>query len=225
MVGRGAINFTDRGHGVTYFFDNDKYVWCNWTPGKYDDNIGWGPTHWDWVALIETKFPRVDAILPCPGEVNRGYFFCGDQYARIQFTPRDGKNQKLLGGVRPLSEWHSLVKAGFDRVDAAMIVPGTTDQAYFFSRNEFCRVSFKEGSAAPDELLEGPFLIRERWPNLGFKTIDTIIPDPSSPNQAYVFSGDKAARIALVVGGGVDVKTGPMNAAEYWKSLHGAGFY
>ncbi|QRW04761.1 hemopexin domain protein [Ceratobasidium sp. AG-Ba] len=227
MVGRAAVNFIHGDKTTTYFFKDGEYVRVQWTPGSNDDRVTFGPAkitdHWK--ALSDAGFGRVDAILPIAGKENRAYFFCGGEYARIQYTPGDGPEGQILGGVRSLNNWRSLATAGWDCVDAAILVPGTMDQAYFFSRNEFCRVSFKEGSGSADELLEGPYLIQQRWSNLGFQTIDTIIPSPSSPNQAYVFSGGFAARIELVVGGGVDVKAGPMSAAEYWQSLGEVGFY
>ncbi|KAG9080193.1 hypothetical protein FRC06_006964 [Ceratobasidium sp. 370] len=225
MVGRAALNIVNQ--NVTYFFKDDKYAKVTWTPDHGGDSVTYGPKEtWnEWKSLKEAGFARIDAILPIPGNVNKAYFFCGDKYARIQFTPSSSEEQ-ILGGVRSIANnWGSLVKAGFNHVDAAMIVPGTTDQAYFFCGNEFCRVLFKEGASSPDELLDGPHMIRDRWSGLGFRTIDTVVPSPTSAKHAYVFSGAQAARIILVPGGGVQTDVGPRNAADYWPSLHQAGFY
>ncbi|KAG8736342.1 hypothetical protein FRC10_009416 [Ceratobasidium sp. 414] len=225
MVGRAALNIIDQ--SVSYFFKDDKYCKVSWKPDQGGDTVTYGPTEIfkEWKSLKEAGFARIDAILPIPGNVNKAYFFSGSQYARIQFTPASSDEQ-ILGGVRSITDnWGSLAKAGFERVDAAMIVPGTTGQAYFFSGNEFCRVSFKEGVSSPDELLDGPHMIRDRWSGSGFRTIDTIVPHPTSANRVYIFSGDKASRVILVPGGGVDTDVGPSNAADYWPSLHKAGFY
>ncbi|KAG8739442.1 hypothetical protein FRC10_005614 [Ceratobasidium sp. 414] len=225
MVGRAALNIV--GQNVTYFFNDDKYCKVSWTPDQGGDTVTFGPTETfkEWKTLKEAGFARIDAILPIPGNVNKAYFFCGSQYARIQFTP-SSPEEKTIGGIHSITgSWGSLAKAGFERVDAAMIVPGTTDQAYFFSGNEFCRVRFKEAVSSTDELLDGPHMIRDRWSGSGFQTIDTIVPSPTSAKHIYVFSGTKASRLILVPGGGVETDVGPSNAADYWPSLHKAGFY
>ncbi|KAG8741944.1 hypothetical protein FRC10_002256 [Ceratobasidium sp. 414] len=225
MVGRAALNAD--GQDAAYFFKDDQYVKITWSPGHGGDTIRYGPTKIssEWSTLKEVGFHQIDAILHIPGDINTAYFFSGPKYVRIQFTPSSPQEQ-LLGGVRSIAaNWRSLAKAGFEHVDVAIVVPGTTDQAYFFSGREFCRVSFKEGSASPDELLDGPHMIRERWDELGFDTIDTIIPSPTSSKHAYVFSRNRAARIVFVPGGGVEPDVGPQSAAEYWPSLHKAGFY
>ncbi|QRV78184.1 hemopexin domain protein [Ceratobasidium sp. AG-Ba] len=228
MVGRAAVNFVSGGKNGAYFFDGDKYVRIEWTPGQYGDHITFGPTEFakEWKSLREAKFSRIDAILPIPGHENRAYFFSGSQYARVQFTPGDGSKEETLGGVRSIRDnWVSLAKVGWDHLDAAMLVPGETNQAYFFSGNEYCRVSFKEGVAKSDELLEGPNLIRHHWPRLGLSQVDTTLPDPKAAEKVYGFSGSEAWRVKLIPGGGVDVLNGPTKASEYWQSLHKAGFY
>ncbi|QRV92977.1 hemopexin domain protein [Ceratobasidium sp. AG-Ba] len=228
MVGRAAINFVSGGKNGAYFFDGPKYVRIEWTPGEYGDRITFGPTEFtkEWKALKEAGFSRIDAILPCPGHENRAYFFSESKYARIQFTPGDGSKEEILGGVRSIHDnWKSIVKAGWSQVDAAMLVPGEENQAYFFSGNEYCRVLFKEGAAEPDELLEGPNLIRHHWSRLGLSQVDTTLPDPKAPEKVYGFSGSEAWRVKLIPGGGVDVLNGPTKASEYWQSLHKAGFY
>ncbi|KAG8706115.1 hypothetical protein FRC12_007188 [Ceratobasidium sp. 428] len=228
MVGRSAVNFALKdGSTLSYFFNGPKYVEIAWKPGSSDDCITYGPTEFakEWLSLKETGFDRIDAILPIPGHDNRAYFFCGDKYARIEYAPGSSK-EKIIGGVRSIHHnWSTIKKANFDQVDAAMIVPGTTNQAFIFCRNEYIHVSFKEGTANSDELLDGPHMTRERWNRLGWQTIDTIIPHPTSSEQAYVFSGKEAGRVALVPGGGPYFETGPSEAATYWPSLKKAGFY
>ncbi|KAG9126089.1 hypothetical protein FRC07_004932 [Ceratobasidium sp. 392] len=226
MVGRAALNALTEGKNTTYFFHGDKYVKIAWTPGAGGDKVQYGPTEtWnEWKTLKEAGFTHIDAILPIPGHANRAYFFCGDKYVRTEFTPGTSKEENV-GRVHSISEWHSLKKAGFNHVDAALNVPGTTDQAYFFCGNKMARVSFKEGVGSPDELKEGPHMICDHWSGLGFHSIDTIIPHPTSNEHAYVFSGNQACRIVLLPGGGVDRDVGPKDAASYWPSLHQAGFY
>ncbi|KAG8726109.1 hypothetical protein FRC12_023700, partial [Ceratobasidium sp. 428] len=141
-MGRGAMNVLTRGDNTSYFFKDNKYVKIQWTPGYGGDKVTYGPTEFakEWSTLRETGFTHIDAILPIPEAKDyTAYFFCGEKYARIHFTPSQPGDQ-VLGGVRTItSNWKSLAKAGFEHVDAAMIVPGTTDQAFIFSGNEFCR--------------------------------------------------------------------------------------
>ncbi|QRV90651.1 hemopexin domain protein [Ceratobasidium sp. AG-Ba] len=226
MAGLGTISFERDGHHNTYFFHADKYVYIQWRPGHEDDRIAYGPRDWQTTGKCwqESGFKRVDAALPIPGQVNHTYVFSEDKYCTIFFNPGSNDNG-VLGRVHSITEWKSLVKAGFTQINAAMMVPGTTDEAYFFSGNEFCRVRFKPGASSPDELLDGPHMIRDRWEHLGFPRVDRIVPNPEHPDRAYVFYGDQCAQIRFVPGGEVEIWYGPKPTAQYWKSLHQAGFY
>ncbi|KAG9100978.1 hypothetical protein FS749_011258 [Ceratobasidium sp. UAMH 11750] len=229
MVACGTLNilppFSPPGKTETYFFLENKYCKIAWSQGGRDTVVS-GPSDIfnGWRTLKEAGFARVDATLPIPGNVNKAYFFSGSQYARIQFTPGSSE-ERILGGVHSISDWRSLTKAGFDHVDAAMIVPGTTDQAYIFSDTRMCRISFREGTSDGDELLDGPHVIRARWGKLGFLRVNRIVPNPHAPEQAYVFAGTLAARISITREGDANVEVGPTPAAGYWPSLHEAGFY
>ncbi|KAF8601636.1 hypothetical protein BDV93DRAFT_585062 [Ceratobasidium sp. AG-I] len=224
MVGRAATNIT--GQNQSYFFKGDKYVKINWTPGTTDDTIAYGPTEFikEWASLKETGFKQIDAILPIPGHDHRAYFFSGDKYARIEYVP-GAPGDKILGGVRSIKDnWASVAKAGFDHLDAAIMVPGTTDQAYILCGEQYCRINFREGKN-DDELLDGPKAITTGWGAMKFKSVDTIIPEPSTTHGAYAFCGDQYARMKIVVGGYDDLVTGPKDVAPYWPSLKKAGFY
>jgi hypothetical protein len=225
MVGRAATNIT--GTNQSYFFKGDKYVKYSWAPGSTDDSISYGPTEFvkEWASLKEAGFSQIDAILPIPGHDHRAYFFSGSKYARIEYIP-GAPGDKILGGVRSIADnWGSLKKAGFDHVDGALIVPGTTDQAYFFSGEKYCRVSFTEGTGTKDELLDGPKEITTGWSVIKLKSVDTIFPEPGSNKGTYAFSGSQYVRFNLVVGGYDELVTGPKDVAPYWPSLHKAGFY
>ncbi|KAG8739958.1 hypothetical protein FRC10_004957 [Ceratobasidium sp. 414] len=206
------------------------YARVDWTPGQRD-TLAYGPTEFanDWKSLRDAGFSQIDAILPIPDEVYEAFAFSGTQFCRIRYLVEQN-DDVLLSSVSSITpHWASLTKAGFDHVDGAMVVPGTTNQAFFFSGSKFCRVSFNAGSGQSDELLEGPREVSERWTKLGFQTIDTMIPSPytalSTLTHAYAFSESQAAHINLVPGGDVDVLTGPIGAAAYRPSLHDAGFY
>jgi hypothetical protein len=49
-------------------------------------------------------------------------------------------------------------------------------------------------------LLEGPTMITEGWKSLkmaGFEGVDVFVPNAQFPDQPWVFSGDKCARISV----------------------------
>ncbi|KAJ1305873.1 hypothetical protein OPQ81_010595 [Rhizoctonia solani] len=224
MAGVAALNIANTNE--TYFFQGDRYVKFRWTPGTTDDQITYGPTEFvkEWASLKETGFTHVDAILPIPGHDHRAYFFSGDKYARIEYVP-GAPGDKILGGVRPIKgNWLSLEKAGFTSVDAALIVPGTTDQAYIFSGDQYCRIKFTEGQIN-DELLDGPKPITVGWSVTKFKDFDTIFPRPGSKDGAYIFSGAKYVQIKVVVGGYDELVSDQRDIDAYWPALVKAGFY
>jgi hypothetical protein len=224
MVGRAALNITNTNQ--TYFFKGNKYVKIYWTPGTADEGISYGPTEFvkEWASLKDTGFLQVDAIMPIPGHDHRAYFFCGSQYARIEYVPGAG-GDKIIGSVKSISDgWPSLAKAKFDHVDGALIVPGRSNEAYIFSGAKYCRIRFTEGQTN-DELLDGPKAITTGWSVMKFKEVDTIIPHPTNNQNAYVFSGVKYAQIKVNVGGYDDLISGPRDVTPYWPSLEMAGFY
>ncbi|KAG8793989.1 hypothetical protein FRC12_000953 [Ceratobasidium sp. 428] len=228
MVGRAAIRIY--GRDQYHFFSGNTYARIDWTPG-HRDALVYGPAQLtdDWKSLREAGFSQIDAILPIPDQVYEAFVFSGTQFCRIRYLVDHGDDELLTTVSSITPQWDSLAKAGFDHIDGAMVVPGTTDQAYFFSGTRLCRVAFNLGPDQPDELLEGPYELCERWSKLGLHTVDTMLPSPymtlCTLTHAYVFSGTQAARINLVPGGGVDVMTGPISAATYWPSLHEAGYY
>lgn len=229
MVYRAALNVANTSH-ETYFFKFNKYVRVHWTPGVGGgDSVVHGPANFaeDSPAMNETGFDHIDAILPIPGYDRRAYFFSGDSYARIDFYPDDHTKDKFINHVNKISEyWASLKEAGFNFVDGALLVPGTTDQAFFFSEDKYCRISFREGHK-DDKLLEGPKLISSGWSAMGFPAIDTIIPRPgSSTDHAYIFYDKDYIQTQVTSEGEGALTSKPRNVASWWKeSLGKAGFY
>ncbi|CAE6424551.1 unnamed protein product [Rhizoctonia solani] len=224
MPGRAALNIP--GTSESYWFKGDKYVKYKWTPGTTDDSISYGPTEFakEWESLKEAGFSQIDGILPIPGQDRRAYFFSGDKYARIEYVV-GAPGDKILGGVRSIADsWPSLKKAGFNRVDGGLIVPGKTDEAYIFSGDQYVRIRFTEGQTN-DELLDGPKAITTGWSVIKFQSIDTIIPNPKNNQNAYIFSGDKYVQIKVNVGGYDDLISDHRDVAPYWPGLHKAGFY
>ncbi|KAG8722524.1 hypothetical protein FRC08_001038 [Ceratobasidium sp. 394] len=228
MVGRAAIKI----HNCDqyYFFSGEMYARIDCTPDQRD-SVVYGPAEFlhDWKSLRDAGFSQIDAILPIPDQINEAFVFSGTKFCQIRYLVDHNDDELLVGADSITSRWSSLANADFHYVDGAIVVPGTTNQAYFFSGSRFCRVAFSPNSDQPDELLEGPYELCERWPKLGFRAIDNIISSQyttsSSFTNAYVFSGTQTARINLVPGGEVDIMTGPISASAYWPSLHDAGFY
>ncbi|KAG8688825.1 hypothetical protein FRC12_000949 [Ceratobasidium sp. 428] len=172
MVGCAAI--TIYGCDQYHFFNGNTYARIDWAPGQSDVLIH-GPSLIinDWKSLRDAGFSQIDAILPLD-QVYKAFVFSGPRFCRIRYLVGQG-DDALLTGVSSITEhWRSLAKAGFDHVDGAMVVPGATNQAYFFSGSKVCRVAFN----TTDELLEGPYEINKRWYKLGFQTIDTVFQAP-----------------------------------------------
>jgi hypothetical protein len=205
-----------------YFFQGDKYAIIHWTPDHKSDTIAFGPAKFVdyWMSLRATGFSHIDAILPIPGQDYRAYFFSGLQYACIDFY-----QDKIHNGPDLITKnWASLAKAGFNRIDGAIMVPGRTDQAYFFSGNHYCRIKFTEGKF-DDQLLDGPKSNTVSWSATKFMTIDRIVPVPGSSDGAYIFSGDQYVHIKIVVGGTDELIAGPQDVGSNWPILRQIGFY
>ncbi|QRV78239.1 hemopexin domain protein [Ceratobasidium sp. AG-Ba] len=138
MVGLAATNIT--GANQSYFFRGNK---------TDQEGIKFGPTEFvkEWASLNETGFSQVDTILPIPGHDHRAYFFCADKHARIEYVPGAG-GDRIIGGVKRIRDgWPSLVEAGFDHVDAAILVPGRKGEAYICSGKQYARIELIEGEA------------------------------------------------------------------------------
>ncbi|ODM21111.1 hypothetical protein SI65_04164 [Aspergillus cristatus] len=115
----------------------------------------------------QTSASSVDTVVPVPDHKDQLYVFFGGRYLKIKID--DNLNDTSVNsGARTIpSGWKSLEKAGFDTVDAAVVVPGTANQLYFFPG------------------LEG-------WPNLveaGFYGVDAIVESPGGGDVYYVFRG------------------------------------
>ncbi|KAJ5093993.1 Hemopexin [Penicillium angulare] len=153
----------------------------------------------------------VDAgyIEPTNGQ---GYVFKGNRYVCIKVIP-----ETIIDQIK------SLVKAGFEKVDAIIPVPQNKGEIWVFSGTQHARIDFGN-----DSIVFGPAPIAENWPSLvklGFSTIDAIFPTPGQPNYAYVFNKDKYARITLTPGKPEsDIYWGPAAISKHWPNLANAGF-
>ncbi|KAJ1299781.1 hypothetical protein OPQ81_011997 [Rhizoctonia solani] len=175
----------------------DKYAKIEWCPGRVKDTVEYGPAplH-SWETLKKAGFDWVDAVVPIQPHAHRAYFFSGEQYVRIDYIPETFQ-EELVGAVRPVSQWNSLKTAGFNTVDAAINVPGATNETYFFCNNKYIRASWKEGYGG-DKIIEGPKYIAQDWGVTGFNRFDMVLPHPSKPDHAYIFSEKKYVQVKIV---------------------------
>lgn len=164
--------------------------------------------------------------------INEAYFFSGEQYCRVKYTPGTSAEDITYGPTEIAQEWKTLVEAGFNTVDAAFAIrdPGYENQVYFFSGTKYVRIKFIPGTPQ-EEILSGPTDIVSGWASLdraGFDTVDAVLPitDPGYEGQAYVFRGDQYVRIKVNPGvhRGDVITYGPASIAENWPSLVNAGF-
>jgi len=164
--------------------------------------------------------------------INEAYFFSGDQYCRVKYTPDTNVEEITYGPTAIAREWKTLVEAGFTTVDAAFAIrdPDHEHQVYFFSGTQYVRVKFLPGTPT-EEILNGPTDIVNGWASLdraGFDTVDAVLPisDPQYEGQVYVFRGDQYVRVKVNPGvhRGDVITYGPASIAENWPSLVDAGF-
>ncbi|QRV73479.1 hemopexin domain protein [Ceratobasidium sp. AG-Ba] len=232
MVGRAILNLKTTGLAYTCFFKGSKNAIIQWTPGTTTEHLfKVSDLPETWSALKGTGFARIDAILPVPNNDRRAYFFCADEYVLIEYEldplviAEVIRGSRLVVSVTKISKgWPSIAKAGFDRIDAALIVPGRSNEAYIFSRTKYCRIRFTPG-VVNDELLDGPKDIADYWGVMDFDEIEGIMPRPGKEENAYVFCEDQYVQIRVNVGGRDELITERRDVIEWWPSLKAAGFY
>jgi hypothetical protein len=210
--------------GEAYFFHGAKYAKIRFVPSSPDEQIVFGPASvpQKWKTLAQAGFTSVDAALPVPGHEGEVYFFSGTRYVRIKFVPGTAEERIVFGPANIADEWKSLAKAGFATVDAVLPVPGHNGQAYFFSGNQYAKISFVPGTPT-EELVYGPVSIVNEWKTLGqagFDTIDAVLPVPGHDGQAYFFSGSQYVKIKFVPSSGnEEILYGPTRTVNEWKTL------
>ncbi|RDX46158.1 hypothetical protein OH76DRAFT_1407290 [Lentinus brumalis] len=155
------------------------------------------------------------------------YFFCLEKYVRIDITP-GADDDDIFDGPRVIVDaWPSLKKAEFKTIDAVLTSPANNDEAYFFSGERYVRVKLNLGTNN-DYIVDGPTQIVDGWASLkdaGFKTVDTILPNPSNLEEAYFFSGERYVRIKVNPGGVDTIISGPWGVEGGWPSLKKAAFW
>ncbi|KAF8595874.1 hypothetical protein BDV93DRAFT_85441 [Ceratobasidium sp. AG-I] len=232
MAASAALNVPNTSYD-TYFFKGDQYAKIHWNPNTLNsDSLAYGPAKFadDSITLKSAGFSYIDAVLPIPGNDQQAHFFSGSRHVVVNLTFVPGAAQNTPPGTTSQSissGWPGLRSAGFDTgVDAAMVVPNTTNQAFFFKGDKYCRISFNQGTMG-NRLLDGPTDIATGWAALGLTSVDFLIPKPGGPAQnAYVFSGPNYISTTVTGTGGGNALTSSRAVATYFaRSLVPAGFY
>ncbi|KAL4815848.1 Hemopexin [Aspergillus spinulosporus] len=164
----------------------------------------------------------VDAVFYHKG-IQQAYFFGGRRYARIEFTPGSSGEKITFGPAAIADRWPSLRSIGFGTIDAILPIDGSQDEGYYFFGARFARIKLVP-SSDDDTVVDGPWVITQKLGSLskaGFDTIDTALPVPGAPGEAYIFRGVNYVRI------NVDqdrIVYGPAKLTAEWPGLTEAGF-
>lgn len=122
--------------------------------------------------------------------------------------------------VDPLAKTNGIVRAP-EPVRSAVNLPTSGTEIYFFRDTRYVRVNAVTDTISYSTAKD----IWAGWPALfqvGFATIDAVLPTADQPNNAYFFSGERCALIDIpadkVAEGGL-----PFRWIEKWSSLKDAG--
>ena len=198
-----------------YIFSGTKYMRITYQLGGDDSSqFTQSPIIDSWEVLKSNGFGTIDAMVRVPGSDWHFYFFSGAKYLRLNLNPNT-LVETVVDEAASIYTWKTLERHGFDRVDAAMVVPGSEENLYLFRGKEWIDMSRR------DQLISRG-TIHESWPSLvaaGFETVDAII--ENTDHTYYVFSGHQYARIGMekdkdtLMGEVRDIK-GTWNSLQNW---------
>jgi hypothetical protein len=131
----------------------------------------------------------------------------------------DTKHDKLIDGPWTIAEkFFSLATAGFDTIDAVLVVPGHPSEAYIFRGTKYVRID-----VAKDRIISGPGPLSEHFPALvktGLDSVDAALPQPgNTEGVTYFFRGDKYVKDRIVASAPDEITWGPTAIVEEWKTL------
>ncbi|MFI7102611.1 serine/threonine protein kinase [Streptomyces sp. NPDC050161] len=166
---------------------------------------------------------KIDAVMPVPGDdshpntPSKYWLFAGDHYLRVRISSSKHPVLENLTGPSSRVQWtHTLGLAQFKAgIDAVMRVPGTLNQYWVFSQNQYIRMEVADSPPYGDTLTAGPFPISD-WAHafrgLPPDHIDAVMPVPKTPNLVWVFSDGQYVRTELNGDGkpGGTVQRGPV---------------
>ncbi|CAG8317974.1 unnamed protein product [Penicillium nalgiovense] len=203
-----------------YFFSGRRYARVKFTPYSGDDTIVFGPQQIKdyWPATTKAGFGRIDGAVAVQGTKDEFYFFFGARVIRVKFSP-GGDDTLLEGPLKITDKWKSLLSTPFDTIDAAINVPGFSNEAYLFSGTNSVRIDLSK-----DKIIYGPYTLVDQWPGIisaGFDAIDAAIPVPNAKvdGEHYVFKGSQYVRTQVIPGAADKLTWGPKPIADFWKSL------
>ena len=210
-----------------YVFAGPQYARIKVIPNKpmRHRTVGPAPITENWPSLVKVGFAekKIDAVIPVPDNPSEIWVFSGSQFARILTDPSPNNKDKVIYGPAPIAgDWPSLVKAGFEKIDAAFPTPGEKNMAYVFSGDRYARITLTPGK--PESAISfGPADTAEHWPDLhkvGMTRLDGVIPAPGYPKDGYFFSGDRYIRLRVTVGvAKAEVIYGPDAVKPNWPVL------
>ncbi|MFJ3594774.1 insecticidal delta-endotoxin Cry8Ea1 family protein [Streptomyces sp. NPDC090231] len=155
------------------------------------------------------------------------YKFPGYRLSYLESTQYSAADPQGIEGL--VLGWRSLMEAE-DRcvVDAAMQVPGTSDEFYVFSQNRYRRIQISppayDDEPAP-EVGPGWYSIDNNWQkSLAGHTVDAVMPVPGEAyaGEFYVFSRDQFIRIKVNPGAQEEVIHDWYYIDRNWLTLAGA---
>ncbi|TDE53998.1 hypothetical protein E1295_15975 [Nonomuraea mesophila] len=165
---------------------------------------------------------RTDAVMPVPDDPSleapgHYWMFSGDRYIRARMAASGHPVSERLSGPSPLDAWKETFQSlpGFrDRIDATLRVPGSRDEYWVFSGDQYLRMRIAGAAQGyADALVAGPRPLRD-WADafgeLAGDGIDAVMRTPDDPEQYWVFAGDRYVRTRLDgEGPGGEVNLGP----------------
>jgi len=98
------------------------------------------------------------------------YFFSGETYGLINADPGTPNDCVIDRPKSIIAKWPSLRDAGFKTIDAVLLNPVNSEQAYFFSSEQYVLIHTQQGPNK-DYIVDGP---KPMWPCLkdaGFKDL------------------------------------------------------
>lgn len=190
---------------LALFFSGNQYAIIDASVQDRSQSLVFGPRFigTDWPSLVQAGFASgVDAILPNSADNTTAYFFSDGKYALVKVAPPGGPQTSIIvDGPKDLSQWKALNGVGFKSVDGALTIPAGSNRAYVFSGDKYVHIDINPASGTKANTIS----IADGWrtlKTLGFtKDLDTVLPVPGAPEEAYFFKGDKYGRVANIVQG------------------------
>ncbi|KAJ6033833.1 Hemopexin-like domain-containing protein [Penicillium canescens] len=166
-----------------------------------------------YTLLPKLGFDTVDAWLDIKGAKDDDkYCFYGTRVGMYSTA-----NKKTEGPWKITDKFPALGAAQFDIIDAAMHVPGSDHEVYFFRGTKYVKVHMGD-----NRITSGPANIVDKWPGLaqaGFDCVDAIWELPGNEGQTIFFRGFKSVRVKVVSREADRIISGPEPITTTWKGL------